>query len=81
MKAGDFSEPRRMSGSAYVVLLAKVLRQYASLFFILVFLRIFDSDSPFSFVERVMRVSVIAAGYLVVAAVSALSTTISENTT
>lgn len=71
MKAGDFSEPRRMSGSAYVVLLAKVLRQYASLFFILVFLRIFDSDSPFSFVERVMRVSVIAAGYLVVAAVSA----------
>lgn len=71
MKAGDFSEPRRMSGSAYVVLLAKVLRQYASLFFILVFLRIFDSDSPFSFVERVMRVSVIAAGYLVLAAVSA----------
>ncbi|CCY35724.1 uncharacterized protein BN796_02154 [Alistipes sp. CAG:831] len=71
MKAGDFSEPRRMSGSAYVVLLAKVLRQYASLFFILVFLKIFDSDSPFSFVERVMRVSVIAAGYLVVAAVSA----------
>ena len=71
MKAGDFSEPRRMSGSAYVVLLAKVLRQYASLFFILVFLKIFDSDSPFSFVEMVMRVSVIAAGYLVVAAVSA----------
>ena len=71
MKAGDFSEPRRMSGSAYVVLLAKVLRQYASLFFILVFLKIFDSDSPFTFVERVMRVSVIAAGYLVVAAVSA----------
>lgn len=71
MKAGDFSEPRRMSGSAYVVLLAKVLRQYASLFFILVFLKIFDSDSPFSFVERVMRVSVIAAGYLMVAAVSA----------
>ncbi len=71
MKAGDFSEPRRMSGSAYVVLLAKVLRQYASLFFILVFLKIFDSDSPFSFVERVMRVSVIAAGYLVLAAVSA----------
>ncbi len=71
MKAGDFSKPRRMSRSAYVVLLAKALRQYASLFFILIIIKVFDSDDQHSFMRTVGLISVIAAGYLLLAAVTA----------
>ena len=71
MKAGDFSKPRRMSRSAYVVLLAKALRQYASLFFILIIIKVFDSDDQHSFMRTVGLISVMAAGYLLLAAVTA----------
>ena len=74
MKAGDFSVPRRMSGSAYVVLLAKALRQYAGVFIIFVIIKVFDSDSQHPLMETVGIMAVIAAGFIVLAAVSAFFT-------
>ena len=71
MKAGDFSVPRRMSGSAYVVLLAKALRQYAGVFIIFVIIKVFDSDRQHPLMEAVGIMAVIAAGFIALAAVSA----------
>ena len=42
-----------MSGSAYVVLLAKALRQYAGVFIIFVIIKVFDSDRQHPLMEAV----------------------------
>ncbi len=71
MRTGDFSEPRRMSGSAYWVLFAKGLREYASLFVILIVLKFIDADDQHTFMEKMRTVSLLSAGYLALAALTA----------
>ena len=71
MRTGDFSEPRRMSGSAYWVLFAKGLREYASLFVILIVLKFIDADDQHTFMEKMRVVSLLSAGYLALAALTA----------
>ena len=71
MRTGDFSEPRRMSGSAYWVLMAKGLREYASLFVILIVLKFIDADDQHTFMEKMRVVSLLSAGYLALAALTA----------
>ena len=71
MRTGDFSEPRRMSGSAYWVLMAKGLREYASLFVILIVLKFIDADDQHTFMEKMRAVSLLSAGYLALAALTA----------
>ena len=66
MKASDFSQPRRMSASAYVVLLVKALRQYASVFLILILIKAFDGQRPFA--ETVGIIAAWVGGYLGLAA-------------
>ena len=71
MRTGDFSEPRRMSGSAYWVLMAKGLREYASLFVILIVLKFIDADDQHTFMEKMRAVSLLSAWYLALAALTA----------
>ena len=71
MRTGDFSEPRRMSGSAYWVLFAKGLREYASLFVILIVLKFIDADDQHTFMEKMRAVSLLSAWYLALAALTA----------
>ena len=71
MRTGDFSEPRRMSGSAYWVLFAKGLKEYASLFVILIVLKFIDADDQHTFMEKMRAVSLLSAGYLALAALTA----------
>ncbi len=71
MRTGDFSEPRRMSGSAYWVLMAKGLREYASLFVLLIVLKFIDADDQHTFMEKMRVVSLLSAGYLALAALTA----------
>ena len=71
MRTGDFSEPRRMSGSAYWVLFAKGLKEYASLFVLLIVLKFIDADDQHTFMEKMRAVSLLSAGYLALAALTA----------
>ena len=48
MRVSDFSVPRRMSGSAYWVLMAKELREFAGLFVLLVIVNITGDKHTFS---------------------------------
>ena len=58
-----------MSASAYVVLLVKALRQYASVFLILILIKAFDGQRPFA--ETVGIIAAWVGGYLALAAVTA----------
>lgn len=60
-----------MSGSAYWVLFAKGLREYASLFVILIVLKFIDADDQHTFMEKMRVVSLLSAGYLALAALTA----------
>ena len=60
-----------MSASAYVVLLVKALRQYASVFLILILIKAFDGQRPFA--ETVGIIAAWVGGYLVLAAVTAFT--------
>lgn len=71
MRTGDFSEPRRMSGSAYWVLFAKGLKEYASLFVLLIVLKFINADDQHTFMEKMRAVSLLSAGYLALAALTA----------
>ena len=71
MRTGDFSEPRRMSGSAYWVLFAKGLKEYASLFVILIVLKFIDADDQHTFMEKMRVVSLLSVGCLALAALTA----------
>lgn len=71
MEKSDFSVPRRMSKSAFVIFLVKELRRYVSLFFILVFLYVFDSEKQRSFIETMETLLVVSACYLLLATVTA----------
>ena len=69
MRVSDFSVPRRMSGSAYWVLMAKELREFAGLFVLLVIVNITGDKHTFS--GKILLASLICAGYLVLAALMA----------
>ena len=71
MKASDFSQPRRMSGSAYVVLLVKALRQYASIFLIIILINAFKTDGQRPLLETVGIIAALVGCYLGLAAVTA----------
>ena len=60
-----------MSASAYVVLLVKALRQYASIFLILILIKAFDGQRPFA--EMVGIIAAWVGGYLALAAVTAFT--------
>ena len=60
-----------MSGSAYWVLFAKGLKEYASLFVILIVLKFIDADDQHTFMEKMRVVSLLSAGYLALAALTA----------
>ena len=69
MRVSDFSVPRRMSGSAYWVLMAKELREFAGPFVLLVIVNISGDKHTFS--GKILLASLICAGYLVLAALMA----------
>lgn len=69
MRVSDFSVPRRMSGSAYWVLMAKELREFAGPFVLLVIVNITGDKHTFS--GKILLASLICAGYLVLAALMA----------
>ena len=71
MKANDFSVPRRMSGSAFWVLMAKGLRAYASIFVILIVMKLIDTDDYHGFFDKMRAVFMLCAAYLAVAALTA----------
>ena len=71
MRTGDFSEPRRMSGSAYWVLFAKGLKEYASLVVLWVVMIAIGSEVERTFKDKVEIVLLLLAGYLALAAVIA----------
>ncbi len=60
-----------MSGSAYWVLFAKGLREYASLFVILIVLKFIDADDQHTFMEKMRVVSLLSVGCLALAALTA----------
>ena len=60
-----------MSASAYVVLLVKALRQYASVFLILILIKAFDGQRPFA--ETVGIIAAWVGSYLALAAVTAFT--------
>ena len=69
MRTGDFSEPRRMSGSAYWVLFAKGLKEYAGLVVLWVVMIAIGSEVERTFKDKVEIVLLLLAGYLALAAV------------
>ena len=71
MRTGDFSEPRRMSGSAYWVLFAKGLKEYAGLVVFWVVMIAIGSEVERTFKDKVEIVLLLLAGYLALAAVIA----------
>lgn len=71
MRTGDFSEPRRMSGSAYWVLFAKGLKEYAGLVVLWVGMIAIGSEVERTFKDKVEIVLLLLAGYLALAAVIA----------
>ena len=71
MRAGDFSEPRRMSGSAYWVLFAKGLKEYAGFVVFWVVMIAIGSEVERTFKDKVEIILLLLAGYLALAAVIA----------
>lgn len=67
MKINDFSVPRRMSKSAFVILFMKALQSYMSLFLILVVFKFFGSLRENSFMENIMMLLFYVAGFLALA--------------
>ena len=71
MKTSDFSLPRRMSGSALWLMIAKGLREYAGIFVILIIAKLIDTDGQHALYDKMRTVSVLFAGYLALAALPA----------
>lgn len=71
MKINDFSIPRRMSKSAFVIFFVKALRSYASLILILFTVRIFDSSDETSIMEYIIMLLSYLAGFLVISLITA----------
>lgn len=71
MKINDFSIPRRMSKSAFVIFFVKALRSYASLILILFTVRIFDSSDETSIMEYIIMLLSYLAGFIVISLITA----------
>lgn len=71
MKINDFSAPRRMSKSAFVIFFVKALRSYASLILVLLAVRIFDSSNENSIMEYIIIVLSYLAGFLAISLITA----------
>lgn len=54
MKTNDFSAPRRMSKSAFVIFLVNNLWLYAKYFLFIVILELFNSEKKLSFIEAAL---------------------------
>ena len=71
MKINDFSVPRRMSKSAFVIFFVKALRSYASVFLLLGIAKIFDLSNEGSIMEYIMMILSFMAGFLAISLVTA----------
>lgn len=71
MKTNDFSAPRRMSKSAFVIFLVNNLWLYAKYFLFIVILELFNSEKKLSFIEAALDFWVVLAICLTLAAVIA----------
>lgn len=71
MKINDFSIPRRMSKSAFVIFFVKAMRSYASLILILFIVRIFDSYDDTSIMEYIIMLLSYLAGFIVISLITA----------
>lgn len=71
MKINDFSAPRRMSKSAFVIFFVKALRSYASLILVLLAVRIFDSSNENSIMEYIIIVLSYLAGFFAISLITA----------
>lgn len=71
MKINDFSIPRRMSKSAFVIFFVKALRSYASLILILFTVRIFDSSNETSIMEYIIMLLSYLAGFIALSLITA----------
>ena len=71
MKINDFSIPRRMSKSAFVIFFVKALRSYASLILILFTVRIFDSSDETSVMEYIIMLLSYLAGFIAISLITA----------
>ena len=71
MKINDFSIPRRMSKSAFVIFFVKALRSYASIILILITLRIFDSSNESSIMEYIIMLMSYLAIFFVISLITA----------
>ena len=71
MKINDFSIPRRMSKSAFVIFFVKALRSYASLILILFTVRIFDSSDETSVMEYIIMLLSYLAGFIALSLITA----------
>lgn len=71
MKTNDFSAPRRMSKSAFVIFLVNNLWLYAKYFLFIVILELFNSEKKLSFIEAALDFLVVLAICLTLAAVIA----------
>lgn len=71
MKINDFSIPRRMSKSAFVIFFVKALRSYASLILILFTVRIFDSSDETSVMEYIIMLLSYMAVFIAISLITA----------
>lgn len=71
MKINDFSIPRRMSKSAFVIFFVKALRSYASLILILFTVRIFDSSDETSIMEYIIMLLSYLAAFIAISLITA----------
>lgn len=71
MKINDFSTPRRMSKSAFVIFFVKALRSYASLILILFTVRIFDSSNETSVMEYIIMLLSYLAAFIAISLITA----------
>lgn len=71
MKINDFSIPRRMSKSAFVIFFVKALRSYASLILILFTVRIFDSSDETSVMEYIIMLLSYLAAFIAISLITA----------
>lgn len=71
MKINDFSIPRRMSKSAFVIFFVKALRSYASLILILFTVRIFDSSNETSVMEYIIMLLSYLAAFIAISLTTA----------
>lgn len=71
MRASDFSVPRRMSGSALWLMIAKGLRVFAGIFLILIIAKLIDAYGQHALYDKMRTVSLLFAGYLALAVLTA----------